>query len=502
MMPPAACGAPMASTLLTREQYANTLGDLLGFDVRPAVKFTDASGRTYRAEAHVSALEAEDLMNTAAGIADQAVQSGRLARLLPCDPMAAGEAACADQFIDQFGARATRRPLTPDARADFSALYAAGRATGDFATGIKWVIDGLLQSPDFLYHLVAPAPGAHAGQVVPLDDFAIGERLAYFLWNSGPDEPLWSAASKGALHTPAQLAAQVARMGADPRAARTREDFYRAWLNLDIVSGLTRDDPAYTPALARALADSALAGIHDVYRGDGKSDSLLGSGRLFVDPLLASVYGAPAVTGSGLTPVLLAQQRRGLLTHPALMATLAEHDTSDPIHRGKFVFSKLLCRTIPDPPNMIPDLPPLAPNLTTRQRLEAHRASPACASCHSLFDPIGLAFENFDSLGRFRSSEHGAPIDSSGQILDSDLDVSGPFPDGFALLDRLSHSQDARRCLAGQWYEYATRRESDDADKCALTGIEARFASSGDLNDLLVAIAESDTFRNRLVVQE
>jgi hypothetical protein len=147
-------------------------------------------------------------------------------------------------------------------------------------------------------------------------------------------------------------------------------------------------------------------------------------------------------------------------------------------------------------------LPTLAPNLTTRQRLVEHRSAPACSGCHSLFDPIGLAFENFDSLGRFRAEEHGAKVDSSGTINQADLDISGDFADGFTMFDRLSTSKSVRSCMAKMWYEYASRRDVDDSDKCGFDPIKARFAASGDLNDLLASIASSDVFRNRLVTQE
>jgi hypothetical protein len=500
---PGTCGAPVVSSMLTYEQYVNTISDLLGIDARPAVQFKDANGRKFRPDVKVSALEAEELINSARGIADLAVTDSSLGKLLPCDPQALGESRCADQFIDRFGARAMRRPLTDDARSDLRQLYDAGQAAGGFSAGIKWVVEGLLQSPEFLYHLVTPANAAKPGDVVGLNDFEIADRLSYFLWNSSPDGPLWDAAVQGRLHTAEQLAGQIERMRKDDRAARSREDFYRNWLSLDLVGALTRDDPAYTPALAEALGRSALAGIHDIYKTDGKNDSLFGSSKVFVDAALSKMYGAPAAGGADLAPVDFDKmQRRGILTHPATMAIIAEHDTSDPIHRGTFVYTKVLCQNIPPPADAVPALPTLGPNLTTRQRLVEHRAAPACSGCHALFDPIGLAFENFDSLGRYRDSEHGSKIDSSGAVTQPDLDIAGAFPDGFTLFDRLSSSKSVRGCMAQMWYEYATRRDVEANDKCGIDPIKARFLASGDLNDLLTSIAAGDAFRNRLVVQE
>jgi hypothetical protein len=494
-----ACGTPVLSADLTREQYINTVNDLVGMDVRPLVTFTDAAGRTFKADFKLPALQAEGLLNTASAIANAAVTPANIKNLVPCDYAGASASACADQFIDKFGSRATRRPLTPDAKSDLRALFDAGNGAGGFLEGVKWVVDGLLQSPDFFYHLVIPAGQAKVGSVVALNDFEVADRLAYFLWNSGPDQTLFDAASKSSLRTPEQIAAQVTRMKADPRMQRARQDFYRTWLNLDIASQLTRDDPAYSPDLGKSLVSSMLAGIDSVYQGDGKNDTLFSSSTLFVDPTMAKLYGATA-PATGMTAVQAPDQRRGFLTHPALMASIAEHDTSDPIHRGTFVFTRVLCQSIPDPPNAVPDLPPLAPNITTRQRLEMHRNNPLCATCHQMFDPIGLAFESYDSLGRFRSQEHGLNIDSSGEIM-SNLDVKGAFPDGFTLFGKLAQSKDVRSCMAQNWYQYASRRDLDVSDMCGVSGIKDRFAASGDLNDLLVSIATSESFRNRLVTE-
>lgn len=501
---PGTCGSPAYSTVLTRAQYLNTVSDLFGIDASTSIAFDDANGRKYRPDLKLSALQAEGLMKTAHNIADAVVTTASLPKLLPCDP-SGNESACAAAFIDRFGARATRRPISDDMRADLRGLFDAGRAAGDFTKGIKWVVEGLLQSPDFLYHLVVPGVSTKPGDVVGLSDFEVADRLAYFLWNSLPDEELSSAAARGQLRTADQLSAQVKRMRGDARSARTRADFYTSLLNLDLVGALTRDEAAYTPELAQALGKSALKGIDQVYDGDGKSETLLASSSVFVDAAMAKLYGAGGASPSGsdfASATFDKSERHGLLTHPALMAIIAEHDTSDPIHRGTFVYTRMLCQVIPSPPDGVPALPELADNLTTRQRLEQHRKAPQCAACHQLFDPIGLAFENYDSLGRYRAEEHGTKVDSSGEVRQMDLDIAGGFATGAELMDRLAKSQSVRSCMAQQWYEYASRRESDATDKCGLDTIKARFMASGDLNDLIASIAVSDNFRNRLVTQE
>jgi hypothetical protein len=485
--------------MLTREQYINTVSDLLGFDVRPLVKFADAGGRKLDAAVYLTALAAEERLRTAEAIAAEAAGPANLPRLSPCDAVAS-ESACADQLIDRLAPRAFRRPLAAAQRADLRQLFDQGRAAaGSFASGVEALVAGVLQAPEFLYLFTTPPRETRAGAVVALDDFDLASRMSYFLWNSAPDDELTAAAAAGRLASADQVSAQARRLLAHPRAVRMREDFYRGWLELDNLASVTRQDPAFTPALAADLGRSILEGIHAVYRGDGKSQTLLGDSTLFLDDRLARLYAPAATPGADLKATAVDRgQRRGLLTHPALMTVLADADASDPIRRGKFVRMKLLCGEVPEPLDDIPDLPPLRAGLSTRQRLEQHRSMPACRACHQLFDPIGMAFESFDFVGRFREQDQGVAVDTSGEVI-GDVDVKGTFARGMELVDRLAGSADARRCLAGQFYRYAVTRDPDPAEKCALAAIEDRFAGKGDLNDLLLAIAVSDGFRFRQI---
>jgi len=500
-MPPAPSGAcppravPWRSNLLTRDQYINAASDLLGFDVRALVSFADAGDRSAEPGVGLAALGVEERQKTAETIALAATSPANLARL-GCDPVQRGEAACGPVLVDGLGTRAFRRPLTAEARAALTKLFEAGRAAGGFAGGVEWLIAGLLQSPDFLYQL-APKPTGAGGAVVPLDDHALAGRLAFFLWNSPPDEMLLAAAGAGQLHTAAGLAAQVKRLMADPRAARMREDYYRRWLRLDQLSQVARDAGTFT-AVSGTLGPSLLAGIHHLYQATPTVDALFGDANLYVDATLAKAYGLTA-TGTALKPVAAPpDQRRGILTHPALLAVLARADASDPIARGVFIEEEVLCQTLPDPLPNIPDLPPLRPGLSTRQRLEQHRADPACAGCHRIIDPMGLALENYDSIGRWRTTDQDVPVDSSVEI-DQDLDLKGKYASGMELLARIPGSATVRTCMAERWFEYALSREADPAERCELNAVRDRFGKSGDLADLLVAITQTGTFRSQLV---
>jgi hypothetical protein len=484
---------------LTREQYVNTVSDLLGFDVRPQVSFDEAGSRQFVPGVSLSALGVEQRLTTAEAIAAAAAAPARWPTFVPCDPAKVGNDACAAQFIAQFGAHAFRAPLSTETTTALRGLFDAGLAAGSFATGIEWVVSGILQSPDFLYQLAAPASGARPGTAIPLGDAAVASRLAFFLWNSGPDLALLAAASKGELRTPDAIAARAQQMLMDPRSARMRVDYYGGWLKLNQLDGLVRDAREFTPGLVAELRRSVMESVQHLYQSGAKADTLWNSPTLFVNDGLAKLYGLPPSGKAELAEVMAPpEQRRGLLTHPALLTLLAHPDTSDPIARGVFVEESVLCRTLPDPAADIPELPPLRTGLSTRQRLEQHRSAPACAACHTLFDPIGLALENYDAIGRYRTVDHGVPVDSSGSIQQG-IDIDGKFATGMDVLGRIGSSAAVRDCMAQRWFEYAVSRALEPADQCALAAVKQRFATNGDLLDLLTAVASSDAFRTVLV---
>ena len=506
---PSACATRAVgarSAILTREQYVNAASDLLGFDVRSLATFSDVGGRKATQGTSLSALQVEERQSAAEAIAAAAVTPANLAKVVACDLVRTGEPACATQLVDRIGLRAFRRPLTTEARAALRRLFDAGAAGGGgFAGGVEWLLAGVLQSPDFTYQLVPrpTGPNARPGAVVALDDHALASRLSFFVWNSGPDADLLAAAAAGTLRTAAGVASQVQRLLRDPRAARMREDYYSHWLHVDSLGEISRDAREFTPVLAADLRRSAMQSIHALYQSGAKLDDLLGGSTLFMNDALARVYGVtPLPGGADLKPVAFkADERHGILTHPALMALLSEPGASDPIKRGVFVAEELFCATVPDPIPDIPDLPAQKPGVSTRQRLEMHRTAPACAICHRLFDPIGMAFENFDPIGRFRATDQGVAVDSSGELAHN-TDIDGPFPRGMDFLRKLSASKSVRDCAVKRWYEHAMAREVDPAEDCPLEPVRARFRASGNLVELVASIAESEMFRYQQVGQE
>jgi hypothetical protein len=238
--------------------------------------------------------------------------------------------------------------------------------------------------------------------------------------------------------------------------------------------------------------------VAHVYANDATLDALLTDDTVFVNARLGALYGLP--TESATLVATPDPNRRGLLGQPGLLARLGKPDQSDPIHRGLFVRERLLCQTLPMPPNDVDlTIRPPEPGASTRDRFAEHTASEACAVCHRLIDPIGFGFESFDGIGRFRTTDEGVAVDTTGEVLGAE-DASGTFDGQPELAEQLARSETVRRCVATQWMRFALGREESAADACSIDDVDARFAAAGgDLRELVIAIATSDAFRHRRV---
>lgn len=482
----------MPARLLTPSQYNNTLLDLLKVSGDLAKEFGGA------VDGHLDDLSVERRANAAALAARQAATG--LAQWSPCTPPAVEAAACQAQIIDRIGTRAYRRPLTAAEKTELGALFDAGVKEKDFATGVEWFLTGLLQSPDFLYQVARPQASEVAGQVRPLAAHELASRLAYFIWDSPPDDALFEAATQNALSDPAMLATTVDRLLQDPRARRGLAGFYGSWLRLAAFNEAARDDAAFTTEVVAALRTSLLMSATELYSGSSPNITGLFSGQsYYLNGALKRFYGKGGAAADPFAMTELpGEDRYGVLTHPALMALLARPAESNPISRGLFVRHVLFCQEIPPPPStiVIPQLAPIAPNLSTRDRLAQHTKEALCATCHSLIDPPGFALEGFDQVGRFRAMEGGKPVDTSGMMADAG-DLEGRFAKGADFLGRLRDSRLIRECFAQQYFEYAASRHGAPEDACTLDGLKSRFVPSGDLRGLVSAIALSDGFRFR-----
>lgn len=500
--------APGRSPLrrLNRAEYKTTVGDLLGVSTTIANTFPpDNAGLGFTNNADVLSvtnLLAEAYMTAAESFATAAVAN--LTTLLPCDPVKAGEDVCAKQFISDFGLRAFRRPLTADENAAFFTLYGTGKTGGVFADGVELVIEAMLQSADFLYRVEKGDPTAPPDAVAPVDHYEMATRLSYFFWGTMPDKALFDAAGAKQLGTSAEVETQVRRMLADPKAKVAVANFHREWLNMDGVAGADKDKtlfPEFTDAVRVGLQQEVSTFVDQAFWNDGKFETLFTAPYSYLDKQLAGFYGLTPPGADGFVKVNLdPKQRAGIVTQGALLAANAKPNQTSPVLRGKFVREQFLCQQLPPPPaNLIIVPPEVKPGSTTRERFAVHEKDASCASCHKMMDGLGVGFEEYDPLGRWRTVDQGLPVDSSGTVIET-RDADGPFNGGVELATRLGASAEVRECLIRQWFRYANGRSEIIADGCTLSRLYQGFDDGGhDMRELRVKIALSDAFRYRSV---
>lgn len=504
--PPA---VPAEGRLLTRSQYDNSVRDLFrgALDAQYSAPFPSENqvlGFSTNSEFHrASPLLTERHMTAAEAISDDAMPL--LPQVLPCS-QSLPDRACAESFIDDFGSRAFRRPLSEPERALFLELFDSASSRDGFVGSIRLLIQAFLQSPQFLYRFelvgdaVSSIPGVHQ-----LSDYELASRLSYLLWNTMPDDALFSAAAAGELSEAEGLIAQATRMLADLKARDAVAEFYRQWLKLDRLGGIGRDSDGSPVQLGEAWRYSLASFVtHTFWNEGGNVDALLGSPTVFLNRDLANLYGVAVPAGLAEGQFFLAdmssQHRTGLLTQPGLMALYAHPEQSAPIQRGVFVRDAILCQPAPPPPPTVNNNPPDPdPSLTTRERFVVHTEDPGCAACHQLIDPIGLSFESFDQLGRYREVENGLPVDVSGGIVGVREDsLVGDVNGAWELSERLAQSAQVRQCLVTQWYRYGLGRVEQDEDVCSMKTAYDRFIESdGNMEQLLLGIVASDAFRYR-----
>jgi hypothetical protein len=495
----------LAPTLnrLTQAQYRNTIRDLLGADVvQPPTLEPDAKAdglvAVGAASSTISSRGVEIYEQAALSLAEQVLATPeRRARVLPCEPSGPGDAACMRQMVERFGRRAWRRPLTADEVESVAALGLAS-ANGDFLTGARYALARLLQSPFFLYRV-------EVGGGERLDAYELATRLAFFLWNAGPDDALLDAAARGDLDTPEGLDREVDRLLADPRAREAVRNFFDEWLGLDELSTLRKDPNVfrhYASDLGQSAREETLrVAEHLVFEEQADLRELLRTRTTFVDRRLAAIYNVPATARGGFGRVELPPEgeRRGLLGHVSFLAGRAHPTSSSATLRGIFVREALLCEDMPPPPaNLNTAIPQPSPDARTlRERLQVHMLDPNCAGCHKLSDHIGLGLERFDGIGRARETDNDAPIDPAGEL------DGTPFADASSLADVLADDPRFPRCFARKMYSYALGRTPGRDELETVRAFGERFDARGRrVLDLVRDIATSEAFRTVAEIAE
>ncbi len=510
-----ASGTPAAATglgigtvplrRLTSTEWERTVKDLLRIDTLPGDLLTqdDKGPSGYTEARNVSIVEGRQLMQAAEALAPLAVSN--LDALTSCRALERGETACAATFIDEFGARAYRRPVVEAERAELVALYESARSAFglDHGGALQLVIQAILQSPRFLYRWEEWGTERQAQDgLVELDGYAVASRLSYLLWGTMPDDVLLAAARAGELDSDAGVEAHARRMLLEPYARPTLTSFFSQWLEVDEALRKFKDSVLF-PEADEGLRDSMVRESqafldHVLFQGDGRLQTLLTSRVSYVDERLATLYGMSGVVGNELRQVELDPARGGILTRAAFLSghSLA-HDTS-PVQRGKVIRLRMLCQTVPPPP---PDVQGMIKNESsaesTRALYEQHATDPVCAACHRLMDPIGFAFEHYDAIGRFQTMDGNAAVDSSGILVNVD-GRDAPFTDAVGLLQILASSEELGRCVSRQLLRWFARRIDSPDDEPAVDSTHAALAASaGDLREMLIGLTQARAFRFR-----
>ncbi len=424
-------------------------------------------------------------------------------RIFVCRPTAPSEEqACARQIVQSLATRAYRRPATElevDGLLDF---YRSGHETGGFERGIRDALEAVLSSPFFVLRLEREPNGVDVGEAYRLGDIELASRLAFFLWGTPPDEELLHVARSGDLNDEGALERQTRRMLADPRAQALGTRFAAQWLRLQDLYKV-RPDPNFYPNFDETLADAMRTEtemfFNHLVQEDRDALELFDAKYTFVNERLANHYGMSGVAGSGFRRVEYSDgARSGLLGQGSVLVLTSLANRTSPVLRGKWVMEVLMGTPPPPPPPGVPDLEETGgtqegKRLTTRERMEIHRANPTCNACHRFMDPIGLALDNFDVTGTWRLRENGMALDTRGEFYDG-TPISTPQEVADALLRR---PVPLMRSLTENLMAYALARRVEYYDQPTIRRIVADAEDDGGyrMQSLILGVVQSEAFR-------
>jgi hypothetical protein len=490
---------------LTREQYDNTVRDLLGVTGSPASQRLPpefaANGFLNNADVlFVRDTEAVQLNILARELAEQAI-ADRLEQVFPCDRSQLADAACKADFVRGFGRRAFRRTLSDDEVTRYLLLYQAGEEKRDAALGAQAVIEAMLQAPSFLFRSEIGPTGTAAGSRFRLTAYEIATAYSYYFLNTAPDGELLAAAESGQFDSAAGLEKHARRLLELDAARLALPSFLRQLFEYHFLPDAKKDAelfPEFESLRYDMDVEATRFAEHVAFDGTGTLHELLTADFSFASSELAALYGVPAPPSEWGRVQLDARQRAGMLTLPGVMSTLAVDNRTSPVARGKFVRERLLCDHIPDPlPDVDLTVAEPDPGLTGRDLLEAKTSGTACVGCHRLMNPAGFGFESLDAIGRFRAEDNGVAIDSSGELIET-RDADGPFDGAAELAAKLARSAQVHECIAIQVFRYALGRAENQGDACAVAELNAKFETAGgNLKELALQVALSDAFLYR-----
>jgi len=427
-------------------------------------------------------------------------------KIFACHPKSPGEERrCAESIVSRLAREAYRRPVTPEDLAGPLFFYDRAAEDEGFEVGVRTALQAILASPHFLFRLEEQPEGVSPGASYRLSELDLASRLSFFLWGMGPDEPLLDLASERRLSDPAVLEQQVERMLEDPRSEALATRFASQWLRLQDAED-NQPEPYLYPDFTRQLRDDLLREtelfFENLVREDRSLLELVTADYTFLNERLARHYGISGVSGDLFRRVSYPDEtRRGVLGHGSVLLLTSMSARTSPVLRGKWVMEVLMGTPPPPPPPNIPAFDDTKSasggrRLTTRERLEVHRADPTCHACHRFMDPIGLALDSYDVTGRIRIRENGAPLDTRGTFYDG-TDVSTPRELTDLLLKR---PIPLLRNFTANLLAYATGRRMEYFDQPAIRAI-VREAEANDyrMSSLILGVVKSSPFQRARV---
>ena len=431
-------------------------------------------------------------------------------RIFTCRPANLDDArACAESIVSRLGTHAYRRPLTAENLDALMSLYDEAAAKDGFEEGIRTSLEGILASPHFVFRFEASPKGVTGtADAYRISDFDLASRLSFFLWGTGPDDVLLARARNGVLSEASNLEAEARRMLADARSDALATRFAAQWLrlpDLDKMHPNVRGYPDFHDQLKASMRRETELFFTNLLREDRSVLELLTPDYTFLDERLADHYGIPDVLGSDFRRVAYPDSTRGgLLGHGSVLTLTSHASRTSPVLRGKWIMEVLLGTPPPPPPPNVPKLEDSGEAeggrlLSVREQMERHRSSPACNSCHSMIDPLGLALENFDATGAYRIKDNGVPIDASGELYDG-TPLTGPSDLRRALS---GHSTSFIRTFTENLMAYALGRRIEFYDMPTIRAVERDAAAHGNrMSSFIIGVVESPAFRMKAVVAD
>jgi hypothetical protein len=506
---PESAAAPARVRRLTRDEFNKSASAVLGTQIDIAQGFAAEDtilGFSTHERLQVTSLLADQIDTASVTLAEEG--KSQLSDFWAC-PSGKTAEECARSFIQRVGERAFRRPVTAEEEADLLALFNQGKQGGTMGDGAELVLQALFSSASFLYRTELGAEGGRKGQVVELTPYEVASELSFLVTGGPPDATLLASAKAGTLASADERENQARRL-LKTDAARTKlRQFFIEWLGIGGLGKVNKNNlvyPDYSIDFRDSMVRERDAFIDAIVKDHaGSVEELLGANYSFVDETLANYYGGLDRTNvnddTGMGRVTLPPERLGILTQAGVMSTYAHFDSSSPIKRGKFVLTRLLCRTVPAPPANVSTIPPaLSEDATTRERFAAHTNNPACASCHRTIDPMGFGMEDFDGLGQHRTEENGRRVDASGAVIAKDGTTNlGSFSGGAQLARYLKSSDELADCAPLQLLRYAMGRDehSSDAELLAAMRTGPYRTDHLKITEALVSLVRSPSFTQR-----